>query len=209
MLESRRRAVIFLTLSFVLAAIAGFLFLQKVKDLDAQMGEMANVYVAKTNISSREPLLPEQVTTIEIPKRYVTTSNITDTNQLQNHVLVVPLSKGDLITRNMLKPVAHVRNENTRLVSFFQTDRVNFDQEIEALDRVDMIISYEVNGQTRTEFFMKDLLVAMVATKDKKFSGVALEVPMKDAPKLIHMQNYAQSIRFLKASVGINDPSLK
>ena len=34
---------------------------------------------------------------------------------------------------------------------------------------------------------------------------MALEVSMEDAPKLIHIQNYADKVRILKANVGKDD----
>lgn len=202
MLETKRRAITFITISIILAAIAGFMFLQKVKALNAELGGMTKVYVSSTDIPSREVITPEQVNVIELPNKFVTSSHIVDPEDIANKVSVVPLSKGDVITKNLLKPVSNVANENNRLVALFSSDKVSFDQELDNLDRVDIIVSHNFDGKAKTEIFMSDVLVYGVSKSDNKFNGVALEVPRETAPELIHMQNYADSLRVLKANVG-------
>ncbi|WP_409176969.1 flp pilus assembly protein CpaB [Brevibacillus fortis] len=205
MLESKRRAIIFLVLSFLLAALAGFLFLQKIKDLNAQLGEMVEIYEANADIPSRALIQPDQLTVREIPKKYADDSYVIDKASLKNQVTIVPLSKGDIITKNIMKPANVVRDENNRLVTVFSSNNIVFDQELEALDRVDIIISHEVSGKPVTEVFMKDVPVAMVAKSENSFKGVALELPFEEAPKFIHQQHYAQMVRILKANVGKGD----
>lgn len=202
MLESKRRAIIFLALSLILAAAAGFLFLKKVKDLNAQLGEMVEIYVANTNIASRSLIQPDQIKTKQIPKKYADDSYITDMLMLKNQVTVVPLSEGDIITKNIIKPAATVRDQNNRLVTVYASSNIVFDQQVEALDRVDVIVSHEVNGKPATEVFMKDVPVAMVAKTEDQFKGVALEMPFEQVPAFIHQQHYAEVMRILKANVG-------
>ncbi|HZG17123.1 MAG TPA: SAF domain-containing protein, partial [Candidatus Bathyarchaeia archaeon] len=96
MLESKRRAIIFLTLSFLLAAAAGFLVLKKVRDMNEQLGQMIEIYVANTDIASRSLISPDQVTAKQIPKKFADQSYVTDKASLQNQVTVVPLSAGDI-----------------------------------------------------------------------------------------------------------------
>lgn len=202
MLESKRRAIIFLTLSLLLAVAAGFLFLQKVSAINSELGGMTKVYVAAGDIASRTVIQPNQVSTMEIPNRFVNEAHITDVSELANRVSVVPLSEGELITSSMIKPVESVREEDNRIVTMTQTERVRFDERLEALDRVDIIVSHKFDGNSKTEIFMKDVLVAGEVKSDGNFSGIAVEIPTEEAPKLIHMQNYADSIRILKANVG-------
>lgn len=206
MLESKRRAIIFISISLILALIAGYMFLQKVRELNANLGGMTNVYVASANIASRSIITPEQVVTIELPNKFVTSSHIVNPEDITNKVSVVPLSQGDMITKNLLKPISEVANQNNRLISLFGNEKISFDQELEALDRVDIIVSQQFEGTPKTEIFMSDVLVAMVAKNKSELRGVALEVSKEQAPKLIHMQNYADSIRVLKANVGKEKP---
>ncbi|HHY73661.1 MAG TPA: flp pilus assembly protein CpaB [Bacillus bacterium] len=202
MLESKKRAAIFLLLSFFLAMIAGYLVLGKVRDLNAELGGMTKIYIAKGDIPVRTLIQENQVITAEIPNKFVNKAYITDKEDLVNKVLVVPLSEEDIITKNMLKPFSNLREENHRLVAVYPSEKVQFDQVVEALDRVDIIISTENNGVRTTEVFMRDVPVAFAQGTEDSFTGVALELSIEDARKLIHMQNYAEKIRILKANVG-------
>ena len=203
MLDSKRRAIIFISLSLLLAAIAGFMFLQKVQALNTNLGEMAKIYVASTNISSRTELQPDQIKTKEVPKKFVDDSYITNKEDLINRVSVVPLAEGNIITKNMLKKTEKARDTDNRLVKINSSDKVGFDQPLEALDRVDIIVSHDFDGEAKTEVFMKDVRVAGTAvTDDKQMQGILVEVSAEDATRLIHMENYASSMRVLKANVG-------
>ncbi|WP_421617160.1 flp pilus assembly protein CpaB [Brevibacillus sp. TJ4] len=202
MLESKRRAIIFLTLSLLLAAIAGFLFLQKIKDMNEQLGEMVEIYVAGRDIPSRSLILPDQLEPRQIPKKFADDSYVTEMASLQNQVTVVPLSAGDIITKNIIKPATTVRDQNNRLVTVYSSGNIIFDQQLEALDRVDVIVSHKAGGQPVTEVFMKDVPVAMVAKSNDEFRGVALEIPFEQVPAFIHQQHYADVMRILKANVG-------
>ncbi|QQE75765.1 flagella basal body P-ring formation protein FlgA [Brevibacillus composti] len=208
MRESKRRAIIFLSLSFLLALAAGFLVINKINEMNEQLGQMVDIYVANTDIASRSPISPEQVKARQIPKKFVDNSYITDKAALQGQVTVVPLSEGDIITKNMIKPTAQLREENNRLVTVYASDRIIFDQQLEALDRVDIIVSYEVNDQPVTEVFMVDVPVAMVSKTDTEFKGAALELPFDKVTAFIHQQHYVSTMRILKANVGKGAPAI-
>jgi Flp pilus assembly protein CpaB len=202
MLESKRKAIIFIVLSVLLAVTAGFLVLKKVQALNTNLGTSVKIYVAGKDISSRSLITPENVKTNEIPKKFLKDYHITNADELVNKVSVVPLSEGDIITKNILKQASSVVDENNRLITLMQNERVFFDELLEALDRVDIIVSHRFNGKEETTLFMKDVKVARTAKKDNKFKGVQLEVSIEKAPELIHMQNYADSLRVIKANVG-------
>ncbi|MFO1442093.1 flp pilus assembly protein CpaB [Bacillus sp. Bva_UNVM-123] len=202
MLESKRRAFIFLSISLLLAIIAGLFFLQKIKELNSELGGMTKIYVTATDIPSRTLVQPNHVKQEEIPNRYVNSSHVTNVDDLIDMVLVVPLVEGDIITKSMLKPVSNTIDENNRLVTLMQSDRIRFDEELEGLDRIDIIISHTFDGKPVTEVFMKDVLVAGVLKSEQQFTGIAVEIQADAAPKIIHMQNYADSMRILKANVG-------
>ncbi|MFC7685701.1 Flp pilus assembly protein CpaB [Ureibacillus sp. GCM10028918] len=205
MLEAKRRAAIFLLLAFILAAVAGYLVLEKVKQLNAELGGMVEVYVSNGDIPARTLLQSNQLTKMEIPQKFLTASHVTDENDILGQVSVVPLEKGDMITQNMLKSYSNLQNENNRLVALYRTDKIQFDQEIAALDRVDIVVSIEKEGNKSTELFMKDVAVSFAQGTGEKFAGIGVEVSSEDATKLIHMQNYAEYIRVLKANVGQDD----
>lgn len=202
MLEAKRRAAIFLILAFILAAVTGYLVLEKVKELNADLGGMTSIYIAKGSIPSRSPIEASQVTKMDIPNKFVTDSHILSADEFEHQVSIVPLNPGDIITKNMIKPVSNLQDANNRLVTMYRTDKIQFDQVLTALDRVDIIVSTNDNGKKKTQVFMKDVLVAFAQGTNDNFSGIAVEVTADEAPSLIHMQNYAEHIRVLKANVG-------
>ena len=160
MLEAKRRAAIFLFLAFILAAVTGYLVLEKVKELNSELGGMTSIYIANGSIPSRSPIEASQVTKMDIPNKFVTDSHILSEDEFEHKVSIVPLNPGDIITKNMIKPVSNLQDENNRLVTMYRTDKVQFDQVLTALDRVDIIVSKNDNGKKKTEVFMKDVLVA-------------------------------------------------
>jgi Flp pilus assembly protein CpaB len=203
MLESKRKAIIFIVLSILLAVTAGFLVLKKVQALNTNLGTSVKIFVADKEIASRSLITPDNVKTEEIPKKFLKDYHITDVDDLVNKVSVVPLATGDMITTNILKRASSVVDENNRLITLMQNERVFFDEPLEALDRVDIIVSHRFNDKEETTVFMRDVKVARVAKDNgKDFKGVQLEVSMEKAPELIHMQNYADSLRIIKANVG-------
>lgn len=202
MLEAKRRAAIFLVLAFILAAVTGYLVLEKVKELNAELGGMTSIYIAKGSIPSRSQIELSQVTKMDIPNKFLTDSHIVSEKDFEHQVSIVPLNPGDIITKNMIKPISNLQDANNRLVTMYRTDKVQFDQVLTALDRVDIIVSTSNDGKKKTEVFMKDVLVAFAQGSNESFSGIAVEVTSKEAPSLIHMQHYADHIRVLKANVG-------
>ncbi|WP_100406430.1 SAF domain-containing protein [Bacillus solitudinis] len=202
MLESKRRAIIFLVLAFLLAVVAGFVFLQKVSAINSELGGMTEVFVANKEVYSRALISPEDVMVMSIPNRFVTESHIVDYQDLQNKVSIVPLSEGDLITKNMLKDYAQLQNEENRLITVMAGTSVVFDQQLEAMDRVDIIVSENFDGKPNTTLFMRDVLVARVASSGGEFQGVQLEMSVEQAQPFIHRQNYADQMRLLKSNIG-------
>ncbi|MRG87374.1 SAF domain-containing protein [Salinibacillus xinjiangensis] len=205
MIESKKRALIFLLLAFILASIVGYLVYEKVKSLNAELGGMTEVYIANDDIAARTVIDDSQISVMEIPNKFVTDSHITDKSTLRNRVSVVPLEGGDLITKNMIKPVSNLSDSNNRLVSVPRTERVSFDQTLVALDRVDIIVSKERNGEKITEIFMRDVPVVHAQGSGENFAGIGIELSVEKAREFIHEQHYADHIRILKANVGRED----
>lgn len=202
MLESKRKAIIFFIIALILALTAGVLVLNKVKALNSNLGTMVKVAVANQDVASRALIQPQDIKLDEIPKKYLKDYHVTDIEDLKNKVSIVPLSAGDIITKNMLKQASSVVEENNRLITVMRSDRTAFDENLEALDRVDIVVSQRVDNKESTDYFMKDVKVARVSKEKNKFKGVQLEIPSDKVPELIHMQNYADSVRIIKANVG-------
>ncbi|GGE21598.1 hypothetical protein GCM10011571_24610 [Marinithermofilum abyssi] len=203
MQDAKRRAMIFAALSVVLAAVAGLLFLQKLNEVDAEMGQKTTVYVANQSIASREPLKQGYFTAREVPVKYVKElgSVVTKIDNIEQMVTVTPLQKGEVLTTNNLKPVSGLSSSKNRMVTLVQNDRVLFDGGIQANDRVDIIVSDDESGKNTTQIFMSDVRVVGVSENKKtdRVEAIGLEVSLEKARELIHAQNFAVAIRVLKA----------
>lgn len=204
MQDAKRRAIIFAVLSVLLATVAGFLFLEETAALQAGLGSPTTVYVAKQEIASREMLRPEFFEVKEIPGKYVTSSMVTDPSEMDGQVSVVPLGKGDQLTKSMLKPARQLNDGDSRMVLLRTSDKVLFDDQLTSQDRVDIIVSYEKDPNTgaekpKTTVFMKDKLVVGVSKNQK---SIGIELTLKEAEKLVYAENFAHSIRVLKAPQG-------
>lgn len=201
MQDAKRRAVIFAVLSIVLATVAAFLFLQESNQLYAGLGSEQTVLVATKDINSREPLRPEDFKAVSIPEKYMNQSMVTNVSQIEGQVSVIPISKGDQLTRNLLRPATQLNDPKSRMVLLRGSERVLFDETFTSQDRVDIFVSYETDPETGrekrvTKLFLKDKLVHGVA-KDNK--AIGLELSLKEAQDLIYAENFAHSIRVVKA----------
>ncbi|SEN63265.1 SAF domain-containing protein [Lihuaxuella thermophila] len=206
MQDAKRRAIIFTVISIALATLAGILFLQKVSAVDAKLGELATVYVAKKNILSRQPLRKEDFEVKEVPVQFLSKNVVTDFSiiEKENLVSVVPLQEGDLLSSNTLKRAHELTSGDKRMVLIPQSQKIQFDDRFSEQDRVDIVVSYEkVEGkQPVTEYLLTDVPVVATA-KDV----IGVELSKEDARKLIHMENFAVSIRVLKAPQEANKSS--
>ncbi|MCS1352428.1 flp pilus assembly protein CpaB [Mechercharimyces sp. CAU 1602] len=211
MQDAKRRAIIFLVVALLLAALAGYLFLQKVSAVDARIGNMVEVYIANKEIPSRQPLKKEYFDTVSIPEQYLQEGAITageiDAIALGNNsvpleylVSVVPLSEGQPLTKNILKMQSLLTTDDKRMVTLGQSDRVQFDGQFEANDRIDLIVSDKGGNDTVTKVFMKNVPIVGVS-KDENgvVNAIGLEMTLKEAELFIHKQNFAINIRVLKA----------
>ncbi|MFC4075483.1 hypothetical protein [Salinithrix halophila] len=196
MQDAKRRAMIFAMLSVVLAAIAAYYFLEQSNQLEAGLGDERVVLVAKKNIKSREPLKPEYFEEMPVPERYAKSNQVSNPSQLEGQVSVVALGKGDQLTTNVLRPITQLDDPSKRLVLLRASNRVLFDELFNAQDRVDIVVSYEKEGGGTTELLMNDKLVYSVAQGNK---AVGLELNLKEAQALIKAENFAHSIRVIKA----------
>lgn len=208
MLESKRRAIIFISISLLLAVVAGFMFLMKVNELNDNLGGTTKVYVASKAIDSRTIISPDDVKIIDLPNKFVVDDyiEVDEAEQITNKVSIVPIAAETIITKSILKEFSNVGDPNNRKVALMWSEKVSFDDNISDQDRVDIVVSHQFDGKPKTEIFMSDVLVFKVLGSGKESKGIHLEVSKADAAKLIHMQNYADSIRILKANVGQEQP---
>lgn len=203
MLLSEHRARILLLLSLVLAGFAALRVYQQMQDVTEQLGGLVPIYVAATDIAAREPITKTMVMTISIPKRYVREEHVTDLSELEGNTSLIPLRKGEWISKSMLKPASFLDNARLRLVPVDASEKVYIDPYLKPFDRADLLISRKVDGGSpQTVIFRTDLEVADVTEGQENKPGkrVYISVPLELAPEILHVLHYSDYAYLLKAS---------
>lgn len=195
--EAKRNFRVMLVLSILLAGMAAFLFMQKVKSLDRQYGNFAEVVVAKQAIQPKTPITSEMLETIRVPMKFAVPSAVGSIREAVGQALLIPLQKGDVMTKSMLKQVSKSGSQ-LRLVNLTQSDRVLFDEPIDPTDYVDIIVSYQEGDKPITKLLLENVPVGRIMEDKEGQRAIGVELSMEDAQKLIFMQNFSRQIRVLK-----------
>lgn len=176
--------------------MAGFLFFAKVRSVNAQLGDFVPVLVASQTIQPRTTLTGSMLEIKQVPKKYAFNSSLLSLEQTKGQMTLVQLQKGDVITKSMLKNAE--QGSLFRLVNLTQSERVMFDEKMDATDKVDIVVSYQEGDKPVTKLLLEDVQVGKIAGDKERLTSIALELSMEDAQKLIFMQNFARQIRVLK-----------
>lgn len=200
MLEARKKFIAMFALSILFSMITGILLVKKMQSLHQQFGDYVPVVVARQSIPARTPVSPEMLETKEIPRKFAFTSLFHSIDQAAGHVFIVPLMKGDMVTKSMVREIPET-GDKMRIVNLTQSERVLFDEPLDPADHVDIIVSYQEGEKPVTKVLMEDVPIGRIAEEKEKQRAIGVELTIDDAQKLIFMQNFSQQIRILKHPV--------
>ncbi|MBO8165498.1 MAG: hypothetical protein H0Z34_17615 [Brevibacillus sp.] len=218
MFESKKRAFLFLALSILFALSAVFLFYSHVETMEQELGQMVDVQTAAQDIPVGTPIAPEMLKPLPLPKKYVVDSFVTSPDEVKGKVSLVPIPRGEVLTNPMLREMAKMPN-GYRLVQLRAPIAV-FDDEVEVLDRVDVIGTYErkagdesrfqqvlpdqsdwIHGDTRaTEMILRDVQVIRVYKQEEEIVAVGVALTLEQAEQIVWLQNFGKEVRVLKAN---------
>lgn len=206
MISAKRKAFIFLTFAFLLAIVMGWFINSQVSQAKELMGQSVKVAVAKKDVSAYTEITPDMIDWLSIPKSSAVSSFLTSEKEMEDHLFIVNMKKGDLITRNLIRARVDIP-EGYRIVWLNPTENVIMDQEIFVGDKVDIIASYKSDneGKIETKRIMNNIdVIQSESTRgdDKNNTGMAIKVSLtiQQAEQLIHMQNTADQIRILRVN---------
>ncbi|CAM4220872.1 SAF domain-containing protein [Lederbergia lenta] len=206
MIDAKRKAFIFLIIAFILAIVTGWFISNQVTLAKESMGQSVKVAVAKKKVPAYTEISEDMVDWINIPKSSGLSSFITNKKELEDHLSIVNLSKGDLITKNIVRSRVDIP-EDHRIVWLNPTQNVLMDQEIFIGDKIDIIASYKATEgagvETKRILNNIDVIQSEEVTMPKEqTSGTALKVSLTlpQAEQLIHLQNTAEQIRVLRVN---------
>ena len=135
---------------------------------------------------------------VKFPKNSAS-SFITDKSELEEVITLVDLKEGDLLTKNLVRKKLDIP-ANERVVWLNATDIVLEDQQVKVGDLVDIIVSRELERKVETKRLLSNI---KVVERDKE-GGIKISLPLEQAEKLIHYQNFAKQIRVLVVN-QVND----
>jgi Flp pilus assembly protein CpaB len=200
MIDAKRKALIFLSLAFILAIVTAGLILNEIKQAQTAMGETIKVASAKEDIGSNKPIKEDQITWIEMPKSSVVSSFVQKENDLDKKIVLVDIKKGDVISKNILRNNVDIPADH-RVVMLNPTENVLIDEDVTPGDLVDIIVSTEEKDGLKTQRLLKNVSVVESTTFQTKDNGdaqrIKVSLNVKDAEQLIHYQNKAKQIRVL------------
>lgn len=201
MVDTKRKAMIFLSLAFVLAVVTAWLVVDQVGQAQATLSETTKVAVAKTDIQAYTEITADMIDWVDLPASSDLPSLVQDEKELEGHVAIVNLEKGEPFTVNLVRSRMDIPNDH-RVVWLNPTNNVVLDQSVVEGDKVDIIVSYKSGSGIRTERILENIPV--VQSQELKSgddeSNIALKVslPVSQAEQLIHMQNTAEQVRVLR-----------
>lgn len=206
MIDAKRKALLFLTIAFILAVIAAVFILNQVRIAQDSLGETVKVAAAGADIRSYTSLEKSDIEWVEMPKSSQVSSFIQDEKELEEAITVVNLTDGDLLTKNVVRKKLDIPAEN-RVVWLNPTSNVVIDQAITEGDLVDVYSVMETKSGVTTKRFLENVSVVQLEEikseeQDDESFGPAIRVSLdlEEAEDLIHAQNAAKQIRVLRVN---------
>lgn len=200
MIDSKRKAIIFLTISFLLALVAAGVILVQINQAQEKLGKTVAVAAVKKDVKSYHGLTNRDIEWIQLPKASAQKGFITDEKDLEEVITVVDLKSGDLLTKNLVRKKLAIP-ENERVVWLNATEIVLVDQKnVAPGDLVDIIVTTGKDEKMQTKRIFQNIYVVEVEEVDEEPPRVRISLPIEDAESLIHYQNSAKQIRVLRVN---------
>ncbi|WP_262174755.1 hypothetical protein [Saccharococcus sp. Marseille-Q5394] len=200
MIDSKRKAIIFLTISFILAIVTAGVVLVQISQAQDRLGEMIEVAAVKEDVTSYTELNESLIEWVKFPRANVYSSLITDPEELEDVITVVNLESGDILTSNLVRKKLDIP-ANERVVWLDATEIVLIDQKVTEGDLVDVIVSREIEKNVETKRLLSNVKVVQIEKgKIEDTERVKISLPITEAEQLIHYQNFAKQIRVLRVN---------
>lgn len=199
MIDAKRKAIIFLTISFLLAVVTAGLILVQINEAQTKLGKTVQVAAASKNIKSYHEIGDSDVTWVELPATSAYESFITSEQELEEAISVVNLQEGEILTNSLVRKKLDIP-ANERVVWLNATEIVLIDQQVAEGDMVDIVIVYEDQDQLVTKRIFENVPVVQIEEQEEGASRVKVALSIKDAEDVIHYQNAAVQIRVLRVN---------
>lgn len=204
MIDAKRKAMIFLSIAFVLAIVASVLVLNEIRQAQTSVTHI-KVAVAKQDIPTYTKISPDMIDWVEIPETGNIYSFILSESDLENEIVIVNVQAGDLLTRNILRSMVDIPPDH-RVILLNATNNVTVDQQVAEGDLVDLIVTHDEEDGSKTERLFENVSVVQKTDGDKG-RNILISMDISDAVKFIHYQHKAEYIRVLLVNQIQNEPN--
>jgi Flp pilus assembly protein CpaB len=203
MIDSKRKAIIFLSLSFILAVVAAGVILVQISQAQERLGETVKVAAAENDIKSYHEINSSDIKWIELPKSSAYESFITDKKELKNVISLVDIKENDILTGTLVREKVNIPADE-RVVWLNATEIVLIDQGVVEGDKVDIIVSREIDKKLETKRLLSNVPVVQIESEkteeDVPADRIKISLSVEEAEQLIHYQNFAKQIRVLRVN---------
>lgn len=197
-LPKRERTIALVaTLALCLFLITLFLQHQRHVQLEASTGELVSVWEAAGPIPSYVVITKEMVRVVHVPRRYVYPGLITKEEDLLNHVSIVDVPAGTLVT------TTHIIQPDTTepsMVRVTLTNGVVIESGLLPGDVVMVVASYRQGDADVSRIFLDEARIAAINTKDRE-PAVTLLVPLSRLEELVQIHDYGKAIHVTRRPV--------
>ncbi|MEH7346244.1 SAF domain-containing protein [Bacillus sp. JJ1532] len=196
MIDAKRKAIIFLTISFLLAIVAAGVILVQINQAQQKLGKTVAVATAAKDIKSYHEIKESDIEWIQMPQSSAYSSLIRSENDFKDAISVAEVKEGELLTKALVRKKLDIPI-NDRVVWLNATKIVLIDQDVAEGDLVDIIVSEEVNGSLQTKRQFQNVSVVQVEKQNEGPSRIKISLNVENAERIIHYQNSAVQIRVL------------
>lgn len=196
MVEARRRGLLFALIALLLAGFAAHSFSRRIAAWEAEVGKEVEVLVAAREIPARVPITAEMLTTAKVPTRYASGFATASKEEVLGQATLIPLQKGDWLTRAMVAPMAPV-GPGERLITLRSGGNVSVEKGILPGGHADIIATRATAGAGEsTEVVLRGVAVVAVEQRDRGYE-VQLVVSEQDLLMLITLEQTARQLRVI------------
>lgn len=206
----QRRGIVLILVSLVVAAATFFVVMRYVASVNSQVGTRVTVYQASTPIEAYTPLSAQNLTPIEVPKRWVADSAILTLDELVGRRVGFRLNTGSTVSSDMLIPSSSL-NRNEREVAINVNAVTGVAGRVRPGDRVDIYAVFgDVPGLPKTvKVLARDIRVVSIAgqqtvvqqstqgTNEQQVVPVTLALVPTDAMAVTYAANFATEVRLV------------
>ena len=227
MIDAKRKAIILLTIAFLLAVAAAGVIVVQISNTQERLGKTVEVAAAAKDIYSNQEInIENDLKWVELPATSAYESLITKDEAkkvFENSITVVDLDEGELITDSLVRDRLNIP-ENERVVWLNATETVILDQDVTEGDFVDIVVVFQDPAQqVQTKRILTNIPVVEVdENNDKKDdkeeadrensasnNRVKVSLPITDAEMVIHHQNTAIQMRVLRVNQAATETAQK